>query len=134
MAQRFERHTRFGLKSVVRRRRDVLSTSKHRSLILEVLEHRALLSGTPSATIELNPPGDSSLPAVTLALDSYQFSFQNPTSISGGPGIVSFNDLQVTAPLSGFSPQLFEALAGYDWSSLDEAVRKIGRASCRERV
>src|SRR5207248_10343982 len=82
-----------------------------KSLALEVLEDRTLLSGSPSATLELFDSGASSS-AVTLAVGSYQFGFQNTASpISGTAGTVTFNDLVVKAPLSGASPQVFQALA-----------------------
>jgi type VI protein secretion system component Hcp len=84
---------------------------RRKSLALEVLEDRTLLAGSPSATLELFASRSSSS-AVTLALDSYQFGFQNTASVtSGTAGTVTFDDLVVKAPLSGASPQMFQALA-----------------------
>jgi len=108
---------RFSPKTIVRPRRRALMPAKHPRLTLEVLKDRTLLSGTPSATLELKPASGSSLPAVTLALDSYQFGFENSA------GTATFDDLQVTAPLNGESPLLFEVLASeshYDTALLTQ--------------
>ncbi|MFI5386894.1 MAG: MBG domain-containing protein, partial [Fimbriimonadales bacterium] len=70
----------------------------------------------PPLTLELTSGSTTNPTTVDVALDSYQFGFQNSgsggsTGGGGGTGNVSFNDLEVTAPISGVSPQIFEAMA-----------------------
>ncbi len=106
---------RFGLKPVLSPVRKGLVQAKPR-LMIEALEDRTLLTGTPLVTLQLIPASGSSLPAATLALDSYQFGFESPTTIGSatsgaGAGKITFDDLTVAAPLSGASPQLFKVLA-----------------------
>src|SRR5271157_5150605 len=77
---------------------------------LEILEDRTVLSGTPALTPQLIPPSGGPA-SVTIPLTSYQFGFQNTVNLgssSGGAGAgkASFDELKVSAPLSGASPQL----------------------------
>ena len=56
------------------------------------------------------------MPAVTLALDSYEFGFENPTTIGGATGgsvagKVKFDELTISSRWSGVSPQLFKVFA-----------------------
>jgi type VI protein secretion system component Hcp len=93
---------------------DMIRTRRLR-LALEVLEERTLLSGMPSVTLELLAAPGSSLPAVTLGLDSYQFGFKhatifNPGGGGAGAGKTTFDDLEVSSPLSELSPLLFGVL------------------------
>ena len=71
-------------------------------------------ASAPAVTLELQP-ADASLPAITLALTSYQFGFENPTTIGSatsgaGAGKAKFNDLTVSGLLSDLSPQLLKTL------------------------
>ena len=71
-------------------------------------------ASAPALTLDLQPLSGSNLPAVTLDLSSYQFGFENSTTIGSsgsGTGKTTFDDLTVSAPLSGASPQLFDVLA-----------------------
>jgi type VI protein secretion system component Hcp len=69
---------------------------------------------SPALTLELQPSSASTLAAVTLGLDSYQFGFTNATTIDAATGGAVagkvFFDLGVAAPLSAAAPQLFAAL------------------------
>jgi type VI protein secretion system component Hcp len=99
---------------VVRRRRRDLAASWSERYCLEVLEHRTLLASIPTMTLALAPTGSAGQTA-TILLDSFQFGASNSGTVSSGSGSgagkVSFNELVVTAPQSGLSPQIFEALA-----------------------
>src|SRR5260221_672264 len=115
MTARSKVRAHLGLKPIRRPYRTDMILARRRRLTIEALEHRTLLTGTPSVTLELIPGVGSSLPAVTLTLDSYQFGFVNATTIGSatsgaGAGKATFNELTVTDPLSGASPQLFAAL------------------------
>ena len=64
--------------------------------------------------MDLQPLSGSNLLEVTLDLSSYQFGFENSTTIGSsgsGAGKTTFDDLTVSALLSGASPQLFNVLA-----------------------
>jgi type VI protein secretion system component Hcp len=77
----------------------------------------------PTLTLELQPSSASTLPAVTLELDSYYLgSINKPTfdSATGGSaaGKAILQDLAVSVPLNGAVPQLFAALvAGRSYST-----------------
>ena len=71
-------------------------------------------ANAPALTLDLQPVSGSNLPEVTLDLSSYQFGFENSTTIGpngAGAGKTTLDDLAVSAPLSGASPQLFNVLA-----------------------
>src|SRR5215467_14092523 len=71
----------------------------------EVLEVRALLSGTPAAVLQLLPAtGQASPPPVTLALDSFHFG------VGVGEGLPTFDDLEATTRYNANAPQLFASL------------------------
>jgi type VI protein secretion system component Hcp len=115
MTNRFWNRVRFGLKPKLNPRR-THATPANARLTIEALEARTLLSATPSVTLALLPAIGSSLPAVTLALDSYQFGFTNTTTIGSGTtgagaGKAKFDELTISAPMSQASPQLFAVLA-----------------------
>ena len=79
----------------------------------------------PELTLELLPAEGQTFPAVTLALDSYDFTFRNPTTIGSatggaGAGKVQFDALEVSLPLTADSPELFEVLVRGD--HYDQAV------------
>src|SRR5262249_30023427 len=75
---------------------------------LEVLEDRTLLTGTPTATLQLLPaPGQSTPAAVTLLLSSFQLGFHRQI---GPNSVASFDELDVRAPYTANSPLLFGQL------------------------
>src|SRR5256885_1095675 len=66
-----------------------------------------------TVTLELRPSSGSPLMPVAIALDSYQFGFENVVSFSGagaGAGSASFDQLQVRTPVGNSFPDLFKAL------------------------
>src|SRR5262249_40950672 len=66
----------------------------------------------PALTLTLKPFPNSDVLAFTLGLYSYQFFAENVRIIdSGGVAVAAFfQDLEVSAPLSGVSPGLFFSL------------------------
>jgi type VI protein secretion system component Hcp len=73
-----------------------------------VLEDRTLLTGTPTATLQLLPaPGQSTPAAVTLLLNSFQLGFHRQI---GPNSVASFDELDVRVPYTANSPLLFGQL------------------------
>jgi type VI protein secretion system component Hcp len=70
---------------------------------------------SPPMTLDLNAGSGASATTIDVALDSFQFSASRLASVGGtggsGAGKVAFDDLDVTAPINGMSPQLFESVA-----------------------
>jgi type VI protein secretion system component Hcp len=65
---------------------------------------------TADVTLEFTPAPGASFPAVTIALDTYQFGFQDVTSASTSEGKTSFDELEVTTRFWDLSPVLLQAL------------------------
>ena len=99
----------------------------------------------PAVTLQLTPAGGS---AVSIALDSYQFGFQNVANIGVGTsgistGKPSFDELVVGAEFAPDSPLLFQSLvsgAGYATAGADAeqrggpAGRRLGPQQRRRHV
>ncbi|HEX4795388.1 MAG TPA: type VI secretion system tube protein Hcp [Humisphaera sp.] len=79
--------------------------------------------GNGAMKLELHP-SDSTLPAVTLGLNSYQFGFANPVTVGTGAGTgnATFDELLLSTTLSDASPQLFRGVAsgGFDSAVLTQ--------------
>src|SRR5271157_436437 len=95
-----------------RSRRSPRKGRARRALALEVLESRTLLTGTPTATLQLLP---ATGPKVTIAVDTFQFGFHIPITIGSsssgaGAGKVTVDDLDATASYSANSPLMLKQL------------------------
>src|SRR3954452_21728750 len=102
--------------SRARGRRPQPGPHPRRRLRVEGLEDRTVPSDS-HLTLELRPAaGESSPGPVTIAVAGFDFGFHDATTIGSatsgaGAGKATFNDLEVTAPLSPNSPVLLNALA-----------------------